>query len=131
MSVGSFALRALYAKVSTIKNYNEDGKPHMWQEGKSDVGKQLQPNELKAVLNGTMKAPFSSDQSGFMKGVGKYVPYGDAFAEFHDGLHSIKGMLNDQFSLIATMPPSYALTVAAAAQPYVDDYMMYKNLKRK
>lgn len=46
-------------------------------------------------------------------------PYMDAFAEFHDGLHSFPySFPADQFSLIATMPPSYAVTLLAAAQPY-------------
>jgi len=131
MSVGSSALRALYVKVSTINNYSESGKPHMWQEGKSDVGKQLEVDELSEVQNANMEAPLSSDQSSFMKGVGKYVPYGDAFAEFHDGLHSIPGMLNDQLSLIVTMPPSYLLTVATAVAPYANTYTSIKNMERR
>jgi hypothetical protein len=119
-----------YKGVSS-PTYNESGKPHMWQDGKSDVGKQLTPKQLQEVQNGTMPVPFSSDQSNFMKGVGKYVPYGDAFAEFHDGLHSIHGMLNDQLTLIATMPPSYVLTVAAAAGPYVNTYTTATNTSKR
>lgn len=52
-----------------------------------------------------------------MKAVGKW-PFMDAFAEFHDGLHSYRYSPTDQLSLILTMPPSYAVTVLAAAQPY-------------
>lgn len=134
MSVGSFALRALYAKISIIKNYNEDGKPHLLVRGKLDVGKQLpsdywdDPSHFDK--NGDKIIPFSSDQSTFMNTVAK-GSYMDAFAEFHDGLHSLSFMPNDQISLIVTMPPSYALTVTAAMQPYVGDYMLYKNLRRK
>jgi len=131
MSVGSSALRALYMKVSTIDNYSESGKPHMWQEGKSDVGSQLKPEDLLKVQNGIMPAPLDSDQSGFMKWIGKNVPYGDAFAEFHDGLHTIPGMLNDQVSLIVTMPPLYLLTVATEVAPYANTYISIKNTKRR
>ena len=135
MSVGSSALRALYMKVSTIKNYSESGKPHMWQEGKSDVGKQLPDDywdESKHYdIDGNKIIPLSSDQSGFMKGFGKYVPYGDAFAEFHDGVHSIPGMLNDQLSLIVTMPPSYLLTVATAVAPYANTYTRIRDMERR
>lgn len=105
----------IYKKVSS--KYNKTGEPHLLQEGISDVGKQLNPKELAKVRNGTMKAPLASDQSSFMKSAGK-GPYMDAFAEFHDGLHDLSFMPKDQFSLIATMLPSYAVTVAAAMQPY-------------
>ncbi len=46
----------------------------------------------------------------------------DAFAEFHDGLHDLAFMPVDQVSLILTMPPSYAITLLAAAQPYSSYY---------
>ncbi|UFH59970.1 FG-GAP-like repeat-containing protein [Sulfurovum mangrovi] len=121
--------RYLYTEISAAYNTN-NGKPHLWQDGKPDVGKQLDPDELKDVLSGKMEAPLSSDQSNFMKTVAKY-PYMDAFAEFHDGLHSLDFMPNDQVSLIATMPPSYALTVAADMQQYEVYYRMYKNGKEK
>ena len=66
-----------------------------------------------------------------MKGIGKYFPYGDAFAEFHDGPHSLPGMLNDQLTLIATMPPSYVLTVVAAAEPYTNVYTTATNTGKR
>ena len=110
-----------YRKVSSPK-YNKSGKPHLWQEGKSDVGKQLDQETLLRIKKGELKPPLSSDQSAFMQKVGK-GPYMDAFAEFHDGLHDFILVPDDQFSLIATMPPSYLVTVTAAMSPY--SYVYY------
>lgn len=73
--------------------------------------------------SGEIVAPFTSDQSSFMKALGKYVPLGDGFGEFHDGFHNIHGIPNDQFSLIVTMPPSYIITAAAYAQSYTNIYI--------
>lgn len=120
----------LYKRVSTKTSkvtgqpYNESGEPHMWQEGRPDVGKQLDEDTMRQLANGTLKkAPLSSDQSGFMQTAAK-GPYMDAFAEFHDGLHDYSFIPDDQFSLIATMPPSYAITIAAAARPYSHYYYL-------
>jgi hypothetical protein len=122
----SMGANELYKKVSS--KYNKAGEPHMWKEGKSDVGKQLERADLAKVKSGAMKAPLGSDQSGFMQRVAE-GPYMDAFAEFHDGLHDYSFIPNDQFSLILTMPPSYAVTVVAAAQPYSSYY--YLDLMRE
>ncbi|PCK31052.1 hypothetical protein CEX98_14330 [Pseudoalteromonas piscicida] len=116
----------LYKRVSTKvskatgKPYNETGEPHLWKEGQSDVGKQLTQAQKDAIAGGA-NIPLSSDQSGFMQAAGK-GPYMDAFAEFHDGLHDYSFIPDDQFSLVATMPPSYAITLAAAARPYSHYY---------
>lgn|GEM_PF-3240639 len=101
----------------------------MWLNGKSDVGKILDDITLQEVKDGIIKAPWSSDQSTFMKMVGK-GPFMDAFGEFHDGLHSLSYMPDDQVSLIVTMPPSYVLTVAAAMQPHTHLYLLKRNKKR-
>ena len=101
------------------------GKPHLKQEGKSDVGKQLSQREVEKIERGETKAPVSSDQSKFMKTVAK-GPFVDAFAEFHDGLHELPLVPVDQISLIVTMPHSYALTVAAALEPYTQIYEIWK-----
>jgi hypothetical protein len=61
-----------------------------------------------------------------LQGVGK-GPYMDAFAEFHDGLHDYSFIPDDQVSLILTMPPSYAVTIVAAAQPYSSYYHLTLN----
>ena len=100
----------------------------MKQRGQSDVGKQLDKETLEKIARGERKPPLGSDQSGFMQGAAK-GPYMDAFAEFHDGLHDFSFIPDDQVSLILTMPPSYAVTVLAAAQPYSDYY--YLNLIRE
>ena len=119
----------LYEKVSTKiskstgEPYNETSEPHVWQKGRPDVGKQLSGEELALVKTGKMAAPLSSDQSAFMLKVAK-APYMDAFAEFHDGLHDYSFIPDDQFSLILTMPPSYAITIAAAARPYSHYYYL-------
>ncbi|MEJ6477007.1 hypothetical protein [Pseudoalteromonas piscicida] len=120
----------LYKRVSTKvskatgKPYNESGEPHLWQEGRPDVGKQLDEDTMRQLANGTLKkAPLSSDQSGFMQTAAK-GPYMDAFAEFHDGLHGYSFIPDDQFLLVATMPPSYAITIAAAARPYSHYYYL-------
>lgn len=76
-----------------------------------------------------MKAPLSSDQSTSMKTVAK-GPYMDSFAEFHDGLHELTYVPVDSVSLIVTMPPSYALTVTAAMQPYTNALLIDKNIKK-
>lgn len=110
----------LYRKVSA--KYNKSGEPHLWQKGKSDVGKQLQQTELDKIARGA-KPPLSSDQSSFMQGVAK-GPYMDAFAEFHDGLHDFTFIPDDQISLVLTMPPSYVVTIMAASQPYSDYYYL-------
>ncbi len=54
----------------------------------------------------------------------------DAFAEFHDGLHDLAFMPTDQVSLVLTMPPSYAVTLLAAAQPYSSYYHLRLRDKR-
>jgi RHS repeat-associated protein len=119
----------LYNNISSPK-YNKTGKPHLWQKGKSDVGKQLTLKQLKRIANGEMEVPLSSDQSSFMKTVAK-GPYMDAFAEFHDGLHDLSFMPKDQLSLIVTMPPSYALTVLAAVQPYSNTILIDRNIRKR
>ena len=48
----------------------------------------------------------------------------DAFGEFHDGLHDYSFIPDDQFSLVATMPASYALTAVAAMRPYSHYYYL-------
>ncbi|MCM2678171.1 RHS repeat domain-containing protein [Echinimonas agarilytica] len=106
----------IYKNLSS--KYNRTGKPHLWQEGRPDVGKQ---QKLK-LANHYWGA---SDQAGVMQDLAK-GPFMDAFAEFHDGLHDwIKEdfrpfgfTAEDQVSLFATMLPSYAVTLAAAAKPY-------------
>ena len=116
----------LYRKVSTKvskatgKPYNESGEPHIWQDGQSDVGKQLTQLQKDAIASGG-DIPLSSDQSWLMKGAAKGA-YMDAFAEFHDPLHDYWFIPDDSFSLVATMPPSYAVTILAAAQPYSHMY---------
>ena len=130
----SMGASELYKRVSTKTSkqtgqpYNSDGKPHLKQRGQSDVGKQLDKETLEKIARGERKPPLGSDQSGFMQGAAK-GPYMDAFAEFHDGLHDFSFIPDDQVSLILTMPPSYAVTVLAAAQPYSDYY--YLNLIRE
>jgi hypothetical protein len=110
----------LYRKVS--RKYNESGEPHLWQEGKNDVGKQYIQEQLDLIKAGELEVTWDYDQSKFMKTVGK-GPFFDAFGEFHDGLHSSPyNFPSDQFSLIATMPPSYAVTLLAAMRPYSHYY---------
>jgi hypothetical protein len=46
--------RYLYAEISSPK-YNSTGKPHLWEEGRSDVGKQLTPRELEMIAKGEME----------------------------------------------------------------------------
>ncbi len=118
--------RHLYGKISS--DYNQTGEPHILKKGINDVGKQLKPDMLKKIANG-VKAPLSSDQSAFMKAVGR-GPFMDAFGEFHDGLHELPYMPVDQVSLIITMPPSYVLTVTAWMQPYTYLYLMERNRER-
>ncbi|WP_444924850.1 FG-GAP-like repeat-containing protein [Microbulbifer sp. DLAB2-AF] len=115
-----------YRKLSMMPNadgqpYNQNGEPHLWQEGKPDVGKQLTQGELDTIAAGG-SIPLSSDQSAFMRGVAK-GPYMDAFAEFHDGLHGLPYVPVDQVSLVLTMPPSYVVTLLAAMQPYTHSYI--------
>ena len=134
------AMRAneLYRKVSsklskqTSQPYNEDGAPHLGQRGQSDVGEQLSPVDFEDWKNGTLKSSeigMGYDKSNFMQSVGK-GPYMDAFAEFHDGLHDLAFMPTDQVSLVLTMPPSYAVTLLAAAQPYSSYYHLRLRDKR-
>jgi hypothetical protein len=119
----------LYKRVSTKTSkqtgqpYNSDGKPHLKQRGQSDVGKQLTKDELDRIARGEIKVPLASDKSRFMQGAAK-GPYMDAFAEFHDGLHDYSFIPDDQISLILTMPPSYAVTIMAAARPLNDYYYL-------
>lgn len=115
-----------YKKVSA--KYNNTGEPHLWQEGQNDVGKQYSAKQLELIKKGDLKVTWDYDQSGFMKAAGK-GPYMDAFGEFHDGLHNFTYVPGDQFSLIATMPASYALTAVAAMQPY--SHLYYLDLIRK
>jgi RHS repeat-associated protein len=113
-----------YKQVSS--KYNKSGKPHLWKEGKPDVGKQLKETVPKHYWG-------QSDQAGVMQDIAK-GPYMDSFAEFHDGLHDMftdvlgKGDLitNNGVSLIFTMPHSYGLTLLAAASPYNYAYTSYK-----
>ena len=77
-----------------------------------------------------MDAPVASDQSNFMQTVGK-GPYMDAFGEFHDGLHDLPYVPGDQLSLITTMPASYALTVVAAMNTYVNTYNIEQNTRKR
>jgi len=116
----------IYKKVSS--KYNKSGKPHLWKEGKNDVGKQYSQRELDLIEMGELEVTWDYDQSKFMKTVGK-GPLMDAFGEFHDGLHNYQYVPGDQFSLIATMPASYALTAVAAMQPY--SYLYYLDLMRE
>jgi hypothetical protein len=125
----------LYKKVSTKTSkqtgmpYNEDGKPHFSQRGQSDVGSQLPETLYEKWKNGSLKPEdigMNYDKSSFMQGVGKW-PFMDAFAEFHDGLHDYSFIPDDQVSLILTMPPSYAVTIVAAAQPYSSYYHLTLN----
>jgi RHS repeat-associated protein len=125
----------LYKRVSTKtskqtkKSYNEDGKPHFSQRGQSDVGSQLDPRAFEDWQNGILKPEdigMAYDKSSFMQWAGK-GPYMDAFAEFHDGLHDYFFIPDDQVSLILTMPPSYAVTILAAAQPYSSYYHLRLN----
>ena len=125
----------LYKRVSTKtskqteKSYNEDGKPHFSQRGQSDVGSQLDPRAFEDWQNGILKPEdigMAYDKSSFMQWAGK-GPYMDAFAEFHDGLHDYSFIPDDQVSLILTMPPSYAVTILAAAQPYSSYYHLRLN----
>jgi RHS repeat-associated protein len=117
MGAVTAAAAYLYAKLSVKYNTN-DGKAHMFQNGKSDVGEQLDPAELAKVKNGNF--PWKSDQSGFMKFVGKYLPYGDAFAELHDGFYdnNMYAVSNDSLLFKVTNVPSmliaYPLTVVSA-----------------
>ena len=115
--------KVVYSKLSQINGYNENGEPHLRQEGKSDVGKQLRDIDIEDIQNGLMKAPLLSDQSTFMQTMAR-GPYMDAFAEFHDGLHDLRYVPADQVSLILTMAPSYVLTLAAAMQPYTYQYIL-------
>lgn len=128
----------LYRKVSTKTSkqtgnpYNEDGKPHFKQRGQSDVGSQLDDESYQAWERGTLKSEdidMDYDKSRLMQKVGK-GPYMDAFAEFHDGLHDYSFIPDDQVSLILTMPPSYAVTILAAAQPYSSYYHLRLNYRR-
>ena len=116
--------QSLYSHLS--QEYNPDGKPHLWQEGKSDVGKQLGETKMADIAAGRAVAPLSSDQSALMKNIAK-GPYMDAFGEFHDGLHDWLGdfeatnqITNSQTGLAFTMPHSYAITVTAAASSFVE-----------
>ena len=117
-------MRYVYGEISS--QYNKTGKPHLFQEGQNDVGRQAVKTNLQEISRGKIIAPWYSDQSTFMKTVGKYVPFADAFGEFHDGLHT-NFMPTDQISLIATIPPSYALTVGAYLQPYNNILITEKN----
>jgi len=116
-----------YSKVS--KDYNKTGKAHLFQEGKADTGFELNNDELKAIADRKMDIPLPSDQSTFMKTIAK-GPFVDAASEFHDGFHDIPGIPSDQLTLIATMPPSYALTVMAYSQPYTGIHIIGRNNRK-
>jgi len=117
-----------YKDISSPK-YNESGEPHMWQEGKSDVGKELFDEELIEAQKNPKNAPWMSDQGRGMKFMGKNMPYADAGAEFHDGL--MDELSNNIVVSVATMPPAYVLTVVAAAEPYTNFYTTINNTERK
>lgn len=118
----------LYKNIS--KDYNDSGKAHLFQEGKSDVGYQLEKKDLEAIANGTMDVPLGSDQSTFMKTVAK-GPFMDAFGELHDGLVGklVDAGVPEIIANIPTMVPSYALTVMAYAQPYTHYYLLDKHTR--
>ena len=129
----------LYKRVSTRTSkqtkqpYNNDGKPHLKQKGQSDVGSQLDEISYQQWKNGTLKSGdigWQYDKSSFMQSAGK-GPYMDAFAEFHDGLHDFSFIPDDQVSLILTMPPSYAVTILTAAQPYSSYYHLRLNDRKQ
>ena len=113
----------LYKEVSA--KYNKSGKPHLWKEGKGNVGKQYSQEELALIGLGELEVTWDYDQSKFMETAAK-GPFMDAFAEFHDGLHDFSYIPDDQFSLIATMPFSYAVTTIASVKPY--SYYYYLDL---
>jgi len=120
---------AAYAYSTVSSKYNtNNGKPHCRQKGLSEVGKHPTTEELSMMDVKSFEYQLT-DQSPFMKWVGKNIPYGDAFAEFHDGLHDF-AIPGDSFSLIATMPPSYALTLAAATDPYTYMLNIEKNVNK-
>ncbi len=127
--------RTVSTKISkqTGQPYNEDGNPHLKQRGQSDVGSQLPENLYEKWKGGALtpsEIGMNYDKSQFMQSVGK-GPYMDAFAEFHDGLHDFSFIPDDQASLILTMPPSYAVTLLAAAQPYSSYYHLRLTTGRK
>lgn len=118
--------RTISSRISkqTGQPYNGDGSPHIGQRGQSDVGSQLEKDLYEQWKAGALNPEdigMNYDKSQFMQTVGK-GPYMDAFAEFHDGLHDFSFIPDDQVSLILTMPPSYAVTLLAAAQPYSSYY---------
>ena len=79
-----------------------------------------------------MSAPPTSDQHWFMKGIGKYLPYGDASAEFHDGLFNPNNALSIEYNTwtnVPTMFPSYLITVLADMNKYKLQIFQYKNMK--
>ncbi len=135
VTMGASAIyRKLSSRISkqTGQAYNEDGTPHFGQRGQSDVGKQLDKDLYEKWKNGTLKSSeigMAYDKSNFMQTVGR-GPYMDAFAELHDGLHDLAFMPTDQVSLVLTMPPSYAVTLLAAAQPYSSYYHLRLRDKR-
>ncbi|GGE96299.1 hypothetical protein GCM10008027_21670 [Pseudoalteromonas gelatinilytica] len=115
-----------YAEIS--RAYNPSGKPHIWVNDKSDVGKQYTQDDLDLIAAGQLDVSWQYDQSNFMKTVGR-LPYFDSFAEFHDGLHSAPfNWPTNDFALYITMPPSYLITILAAAQPLTHLYLREKYL---
>lgn len=112
----------LYSEVSAKYN-TENGKSHAFlsEDEKSDVGKQAEYDYGSKAEhwdeNGNKIIPISSDQSTVMKFVGKYVPFGDAFAEFHDGIFdNYDNKLELEFNHatnIPTMLVAYPITVLA------------------
>ena len=122
-------MRYVYGEISS--QYNKTGKPHMFQGSINNVGMQLDETNLQKISRGEIIAPWYSDQSNLMKTIGKYVPFADAFGEFHDGFHNLPYIPEDQLSLIVTMPYSYAFTTVAYAQPYTHFYITDRNNKKE
>ena len=128
----------LYNKTSTQisqetdQPYNKEGKPHLWADEHNDVGRQLTPDEIEKIQNDSMKAPWQTDESNFMKTAGK-GPFMDAMGEGHDPMMDaykrfwgkdsvfIKNPILYEPINIGTMPFAYAMTVVA----YMDMYSSY------
>ena len=125
----------LYGKVSARYNTN-NGKAHFFQEGKSDVGEQLSPprglSGMLAQQNDVVTFFSSSDKSGIMKFFGKWLPFGDAFAEAHDGLFGNAPYELDfnTFTNVPTMFIAYPLTVAAWSDQHTISLDVYRNRKK-
>ena len=98
---------AAYTYSVYSQGYNEnEGRPHILQDGKSDVG-----------INDATRTGIAYDTSSFMKTVGK-IPTFDSMAEFHDGWTQRVSWLAKPGILQVSIIPAIALNLAATYSEY-------------